>query len=82
MILYACDVTSYNPRVKLVHSRFIGATVLTAMIKNMVDSLTEVLYSENPLTEFLNGNNFSYASHSGYNTGRTVHGQNTGINAS
>lgn len=37
-----------------------GTTVLTA-VKNTVDLLTEVVYNENPETEFLNANNFSYA---------------------
>ncbi|XP_022719954.1 uncharacterized protein LOC111277804 [Durio zibethinus] len=37
-----------------------GTTILTA-IKNTVDSSTEVMYKENPDTEFVKSNNFSYA---------------------
>ncbi|KAI3450797.1 hypothetical protein Pfo_007462 [Paulownia fortunei] len=38
----------------------IGTTILTA-VKNSVDPVTEVVYNENPDTEFLKANNFSYA---------------------
>ncbi|KAK8994787.1 hypothetical protein V6N11_045858 [Hibiscus sabdariffa] len=38
----------------------IGTTILTA-IKNTVDSSTSVVYAENPDTEFIKSNNFSYA---------------------
>ncbi|KAK8546479.1 hypothetical protein V6N12_027261 [Hibiscus sabdariffa] len=38
----------------------IGTTILTA-IKNTVDSSTNVVYAENPDTEFIKSNNFSYA---------------------
>ncbi|KZV44465.1 lysosomal beta glucosidase-like [Dorcoceras hygrometricum] len=38
----------------------VGTTILTA-VRNTVDPLTEVVYSENPSTEYLNSNDFSYA---------------------
>ncbi|XP_075520075.1 uncharacterized protein LOC142553597 isoform X2 [Primulina tabacum] len=38
----------------------IGTTFLTA-VRNTVDPLTEVVYSENPSAEYVNSNNFSYA---------------------
>ncbi|OMO62639.1 hypothetical protein COLO4_32980 [Corchorus olitorius] len=38
----------------------VGTTALTA-IKNTVDSTTEVVFKENPDTEFINSNDFSYA---------------------
>ncbi|XP_073270072.1 uncharacterized protein [Primulina huaijiensis] len=38
----------------------IGTTFLTAL-RNTVDPLTEVVYSENPSAEYINSNNFSYA---------------------
>ncbi|CAA3020866.1 beta-glucosidase 3B-like [Olea europaea subsp. europaea] len=37
----------------------IGTTILTA-VRNVVDPLTEVVYSENPDRNFLKSNNFSY----------------------
>lgn len=37
----------------------IGTTILTA-VRNVVDPLTEVVYSENPDRNFLESNNFSY----------------------
>lgn len=37
----------------------IGTTILTA-VRNAVDPLTEVVYSENPDRNFLKSNNFSY----------------------
>ena len=39
---------------------FTGTTILTA-VKNTVDPLTEVVYRENPETELLKSNKFSYA---------------------
>lgn len=38
----------------------VGTTILTA-VRNSADPETEVIYNENPDTEFLRGNNFSYA---------------------
>lgn len=42
------------------HATLVGTTILTA-VRNSVDPETEVIYHENPDTEFLRANNFSYA---------------------
>ncbi|KAK9042312.1 hypothetical protein V6N11_017389 [Hibiscus sabdariffa] len=42
------------------NNRTVGTTILAA-IKNTVDSSTDVVYKENPDTEFVKSNDFSYA---------------------